>query len=328
MSYFLGVDIGGTKSHALIADETGRALGMGESGSGNHESVGWDGLRDCLSTIVESAISEAGIQRTLIAGAGYGIAGYDWPSERPRTAACIEPLNIQAPFEIVNDAIVGLLAGAPDGWGVALVAGTGSSCWGWDRQRRTGRVTGQGITMGEFGGASEIIFKAIHAISAEWTMRGPATRLSKDFAALVGATSLADLIEGICENRYWLDAKVAPLIFKAASEGDQVAMELVTWAGHELGGLANGVIRQLNFEKLSFDVVLVGGIYEGGPMLIEPLRETIFSIAPDARLIRLEAPPVVGGVLLAMEIAGLDPRPARDQLIETTREWWQRKPVD
>src|SRR5215510_4461889 len=110
-SYFLGVDIGGTKSHALIADETGRALGIGEGGPGNHETVGWNGLKECLKTIVEAAIAEAGIERERITGAGFGVAGYDWLSERPRTAACIDPLNIRAPYEIVNDAIVGLLAG-------------------------------------------------------------------------------------------------------------------------------------------------------------------------------------------------------------------------
>src|SRR5688572_18569709 len=49
--YFLGVDTGGTKSHALIADETGRAVGFAQGGTGNHESVGYDGLRKVLSSI-------------------------------------------------------------------------------------------------------------------------------------------------------------------------------------------------------------------------------------------------------------------------------------
>ena len=30
--YYLGVDIGATKSHALIADETGRVVGFGAAG--------------------------------------------------------------------------------------------------------------------------------------------------------------------------------------------------------------------------------------------------------------------------------------------------------
>ena len=50
-AYFLGVDIGGTKSHALIADETGRAIGFGEAGPGNYEDVGYAGLATALATV-------------------------------------------------------------------------------------------------------------------------------------------------------------------------------------------------------------------------------------------------------------------------------------
>ena len=39
--YFLGVDVGGTKSHCLIADEGGHVVGFGHSGPGNWEAVGW-----------------------------------------------------------------------------------------------------------------------------------------------------------------------------------------------------------------------------------------------------------------------------------------------
>ena len=52
MRYFLGVDIGATKSHALVAEEDGRAVGFGEGGSGNYETVGWDGLPFCLDSVV------------------------------------------------------------------------------------------------------------------------------------------------------------------------------------------------------------------------------------------------------------------------------------
>src|SRR5688572_19062594 len=61
--YFLGVDIGGTKSHALIADETGTAIAFAEGGAGNHESVGWDGYEATITRIVEQAIAMAGITK-------------------------------------------------------------------------------------------------------------------------------------------------------------------------------------------------------------------------------------------------------------------------
>ena len=56
MHYFLGIDIGGTKSHALIADETGRAVGFGQGGPGNHEVVGYSGLEAMLQGCHPSGI--------------------------------------------------------------------------------------------------------------------------------------------------------------------------------------------------------------------------------------------------------------------------------
>jgi hypothetical protein len=50
------------------------------------------------------------------------------------------------------------------------------------------------------------------------------------------------------------------------------------------------------------------------------MRATIHHSAPKARLVRLMVPPVVGGVILGMQTAGLDPRPIRARLIETTRK--------
>ncbi len=77
-----------------------------------------------------------------------------------------------------------------------------------------------------------------------------------------------------------------------------MAQELIRWAGTELGSLAVGVIRQLGFEELDPEMVLVGSLYDGSPALIEAMRATIHPVAPRARLVRLTAPPVVGGVLL------------------------------
>ena len=72
---YLGVDIGGTKSHAMLADQVGRVVGFGEGGAGNYETVGWEGLRQTLHDIVEGALSSAGAAKEQIRGAGFGIGG-------------------------------------------------------------------------------------------------------------------------------------------------------------------------------------------------------------------------------------------------------------
>jgi hypothetical protein len=90
------------------------------------------------------------------------------------------------------------------------------------------------------------------------------------------------------------------------------------WAGQELGGMAVGVINQLDLQEERFDVVLIGSIFDGHPAIKDSLGETIHHVAPGGRLVRLNVPPVVGGVVLGMEAAGVDFRALRPRLIEST----------
>jgi N-acetylglucosamine kinase-like BadF-type ATPase len=319
--YFLGIDTGATKSHALIADDTGRALGFGEGGPGNHEVVGYAGTTEVLLSITRQAMAEAGISIGQIAGAGFGLAGYDWPSERQATLDAIRPLGLSAPLEVVNDAAIAVPAGAAEGWGVAVVAGTSCNCWGWDHQRRhIGRMTGFSGLMGEASGSGEFVLKSLHAVSREWSRRGPATRLTEAFIEVTGARGLDDLIEGLTQGRYELDADMAPIAFRVAAEGDAVAQEVVHWAGHALADLAIGVIRQVGIEALAFDVVLAGSFFNGSPVLAEVMREAIQAVASGARLVRLTAPPVAGAVLLGMEMGGLNACSRREKLIASVSE--------
>ncbi len=304
--YFLGVDVGSSKTHALIADEQGRVVGFGKSGAGNHEVVGYDGLADALNTAVGEALAMAGISRVDIAGAGFGVAGFDWPSEKAATLEAIDTLEFDAPVEAVNDAVLGLLAGAADGWGVAVVAGTGCNCWGRDQtHQRYGQVTGASLRMGEAAGAGELVAKAVQVIAHAWTKRGRPTRLTEAFLDYTGLDSATTLLQQIATEELYLPARMAPLVFEVAAAGDEVANEIIRWAGCELGELVNAVVRQLRFERCEFDMVMVGSLFNGGPMLIEPMRQTIQPVAPGARLVRLTVPPVVGAVVLGMEQAGL-----------------------
>ncbi|MEJ2749648.1 MAG: BadF/BadG/BcrA/BcrD ATPase family protein, partial [Anaerolineae bacterium] len=149
MQYFLGVDIGNTKSHALIADENGRCLGFGQAGPGSWEAVGWEAAEQVLHQIVNQALAQAGVNKAALAGAGFGNAGYDWPEDRPGHVALIESLGlVNARYALGNDALVGLEAGAKNGWGVVVVAGTSNNCLGRDRLGRVGRVTGAGSWFG------------------------------------------------------------------------------------------------------------------------------------------------------------------------------------
>jgi len=127
-------------------------------------------------------------------------------------------------------------------------------------------------------------------------------------------------LEGLALQRYHLSAADAPLVLQVAAAGDPVAQDVVRWAGQELGSLAIGVIRQLGFACMNFEVVLIGSMFRVSPMLVEAMKATVLKVAPGAHLVHLAVPPVVGGVLLGMEQAGLETSALRQDLIKSTRK--------
>jgi N-acetylglucosamine kinase-like BadF-type ATPase len=314
--YVLGVDIGSSKTHALVVREDGELLGAGEAGGGNHQTVGYTGLVAALRAASAQALAAAGLHSEQLAAAGLGVSGYDWPSQLPAMLGAVREAGISAPAEVVNDAVLGLVAGAPDLWGLALVSGSGSCCRGRDRHGREGRVAGEGVLFGEYGGGTELAFLSFQAVSRAWSWRGPATSLSEALIAEVGAVDLDDLIEGVSVGRYQVSNRVAPRVFAAARAGDAVAIEILTQLGQGLADMAAGVIRQLALEQEEFPVVLVGSLFKGGPLLTEPLAQALHTVAPGAWLTPLSAPPVAGGGLLALQQLGPVASDTRNRLLE------------
>ena len=111
--------------------------------------------------------------------------------------------------------------------------------------------------------------------------------------------------------------------FRGSWKRNEVALEIIRWAGRELASLAIGVIRQLDLQQqLDLEVVQIGSLFDGSPLLGEVMLSTIRAVAPGARLVRLTVPPVIGGVLLGMEQAGIAYASRRQTLIETTGALW------
>lgn len=312
---FLGVDIGSSTSHTLLADEDGRILAFSEAGPGNHEVVGYDGLHEVLGQMISEALQTAGVRIEDIQGAGFGVSGYDWPSERSSTMEVINRLGLSAPIELVNDTLLGLFAGSEHGWGIVILAGSGENCWGRDPHGKIGRMTGWGPLMGEYGGAFTITAKAVQVVSAAWSQRGPATSLGHILMDEAGAQDIHDLIEGLCMDRYHIGGKLAPKIFQAAEGGDSVARQIVNWAADHLAGMVIGVVHQLGFQQKTFEVVEMGGVFQAGKLLTDPFRAAVHEQAPGASFVPLKVPPVVGAVLLAAEQSVVDLGRMRERLV-------------
>ena len=79
--FILGVDGGGTKTDAVIADENGKVIASATNGGANWERMGISKALDSLKEVINSAAASAGISTSDIAYATFAIAGIDWPND-------------------------------------------------------------------------------------------------------------------------------------------------------------------------------------------------------------------------------------------------------
>ncbi|HSJ87064.1 MAG TPA: BadF/BadG/BcrA/BcrD ATPase family protein [Anaerolineales bacterium] len=320
MKYFLGIDVGSSKTHALIVDETGQCVGFGKAGGGNHQGVGYERLAQVLQQSFAGASQMSGVTESHIVGAGFGVAGYDFPSEREDHLQAVQSIGISCPVEIVNDGVNGLLAGASHGIGVNVTAGSGVNCRGRGKNGQEGRIVGNGVDFGEWGGAIEIVLRARQFVNYAWIKRIPPTKLTEILLEATGAKDEVDLMEGLSNNYYHLFPALAIKIVAAAHDGDQAAAEVIRWSGEELGWLAVSVARQIEMENEEVEIVQSGSVFEAGEIITKPMRDLILQHCPRAKLMRLDGPPVTGPVILGMAQAGFDGYDVRDAIVRTAKE--------
>ncbi len=321
MKYFLGVDVGSSKTHALIVDELGRCVGFGQSGPGNYQGVGYDGLEKALSESFQAALMMARVAQTDIAGAGFGVAGYDFLSDRPSHLRAISKLGLGCPIELVNDGLNGLLAGATRGIGVNVTAGSSNNCRGRNREGKEGRIVGNGAMFGEYGGAIEIVLRGLQMVNYAWTKRQPPTLLTSIYLEAVGAKSEIDLMEGLSNQHYHLFPYMAIQVAAAAMAGDEAAGQVMRWAGEELGWLAVSVARQIEMENDVVEIIQSGSVFKAGGLIMDPMKEIVLQHCPFAKLITLKGLPVVGAVILGMEQVDFDGYAIRDRIFESSQKF-------
>jgi N-acetylglucosamine kinase-like BadF-type ATPase len=304
--YYLGIDAGGTKTHALIADHAGRIVGAGRAGTGNWESVGLDGAAQALAQALAGALESAGLRAPDLRSAGFGLAGMDWPSDEARLLSVIRSLGVPGPHTLVNDAYIALRAGSDDGHGVAVISGTGVNVAGRNRQGQHFRTFALGGDWGDFGSASDVVGLATRAIGFAHIGRGPDTLLSERFVEAYQARDVADLVERITRGQAEPPTgRLAPLVFVTAAAGDSVAQAVLAEAGQELGRNVVAIARRLEMLDEPFDMVLAGGTFRNPCTLFrDALAELVRASAPYARPAPLLVAPAIGAALLAMDAAG------------------------
>jgi N-acetylglucosamine kinase-like BadF-type ATPase len=101
-------------------------------------------------------------------------------------------------------------------------------------------------------------------------------------------------------------------VFEAAAGGDAVARAIVDRQADEIVAMAGSIVRRLGMRRAAVPVVLGGGVTRTNePGFWNRIRAGIATVAPNATVARLEAPPVLGAALLGLDAIDLAPAERR-----------------
>ena len=272
----LGIDGGASQTHALIADASGRVLGTGTASASNYQSVGFDLATEALLTAIGRAKDAAGIAReTPLDVACFGLAGIGRPDDRARFETWAAEHGIAQRSNFVSDAELVLAAGTEEGWGVALIAGTGSFCWGRAADGRTARVGGWGYLLGDEGSGYDLALQALRLAAQTADGRTRANDLLQAILAHWSLDEPAGLIPYIYHpkrTRAEIAGVIAPVL-ALADAGDTYAGALIERAAADLARMLFTLIDKLGLQQPP--VALAGGLLGASPTLRASIAERV-----------------------------------------------------
>ncbi|HEY8551479.1 MAG TPA: BadF/BadG/BcrA/BcrD ATPase family protein [Vicinamibacterales bacterium] len=298
-SYVLGIDAGGTKTVALLADAGGRIVGEARGAGANLHAVGELEVEKVLHDVMDRAIGDRHLLPSVIC---LGMAGVDRPGDAQVIRTLLRRISYKARVLIANDALIALVAGVGDAPGVVLIAGTGSIAYGRNAANEAARAGGWGYVLGDEGSGYWIGRHALRAVVREADGRGRATALTPLVLEHFGVRRPDELVAVVYERqlRPSAIAAVATAVQKAADAGDPVACEILATGARELAACAASVVNRLGLRDEAFTFVLAGGILGAVPRLANEVEAHLRQVAPRSTTRRLEREPAHGAVTLAL----------------------------
>ncbi len=301
MSFLIGIDGGGTKTHAVLTNLHGEKLFECFAGPSNFLILGTEKVSATILELINLCKDHLNISYKEISAVLLGTTG---AGRRPdaellendfQTYLNSKNISIRN-FRVESDARIaleGAFSGKP---GSILIAGTGSIMFGKDKDGNIHRVGGFGRYIGDEGSGYSIGRKVLTAIAKSFDGRGEKTILSELIAKKFGIASSEKLITEVYKNNFDI-ASSTPLVLQAAEMEDKIAIQIIESETDELILHIKAMKNKIKEEVLS--IAFIGGILSGKNVYSDLFTKKINEQIPNCRVKLPDHPPEYGAILMA-----------------------------
>jgi N-acetylglucosamine kinase-like BadF-type ATPase len=308
MGFFLGIDGGGTRTAAWLADGEGKFLARAESGPSNPHKVGLGAAQREILTAFRTCLREAGfpvaaaraLRPPVLRAVCAGVSGIDRRAlHRPLLAWMRRHLPARH-YLLTSDAAIALAAAVRDAPGIIVIAGTGSIAFARDDQGKLLRAGGWGIPFDDYGSGYDLGRKAVAAALQAFDGRGPHTTLMERICRHLELGDITEIVSEQLEPQQV--AALFPLVIESAREGDLVSSHLCAEAARDLADLAAALLKRAGWGHDPIPIVTTGGVFQSNILIRHAFVRHLRRLAPEARVEMLMRPPVEGAVWLARHL--------------------------
>ncbi|MBQ1257263.1 MAG: hypothetical protein IIW08_00285 [Clostridia bacterium] len=297
----IGIDGGGTKTALVLTTSDGHILNRYTGEATNPADIGVEECAKRLEKQLDALLKDFGGREAEIESIYAGIAGSANDKTRNAVYAHLSALlpNCRH-IDNGSDAFNALYGESDDGYGITLIAGTGSSSFVLTESGMT-QVGGWGYLVDDAGSGYSIGHDALKAAYRSYDGRGEKTMLEEMCLTKLGI-NFRDAIPQIYEGGKHYIASFARVAFDAFEKGDKIAASIIYDAAEALASHLHACLTHVtNFPTVC---VAAGGVISND-RFFEIVREKLGDDLNRMRILRPVLPPVYGALVKAARDVGI-----------------------